>query len=127
MLPWSQRGSSWYVQTPKGSAIIHPAKDDTFVVDMWAPTQESIATGRFPTLQAAQKRVEAALDTRNTAWDRILADPPEDPYCGQCPECRLAVIGCGCDGAYDNTGCWLCNPTKHQRPPCPTEKPAPSV
>lgn len=40
--------------------------------------------------------------------------------CGQCNSCQLEKIGCGCDGATDD-GCFLCNPQKFKRPPCPSD------
>ena len=45
------------------------------------------------------------------------------PRCGQCWACGVERIGCGCDGAMDD-GCFLCTPSRHERPPCLPPTPA---
>ena len=48
--------------------------------------------------------------------------PPEKVFpkrCTDCNACRIEAIGCACDGALDGEGCFLCEPEKHARPPCP--------
>lgn len=40
--------------------------------------------------------------------------------CGRCRNCRIAEIGCACDGAFD-AGCFNCTPDEFDRPPCPLE------
>lgn len=46
--------------------------------------------------------------------------------CGTCLACSIELIGCACDGAYDN-GCFNCNPDSYARPPCPSEAEVPAA
>ena len=83
-----------------------------------APTYHTAPTAQRDALRLmTPKPVEQKK--RSPLAQRMQAIDLETPKC-TCVFCEIERSGrCACDGAYDPDGCFLCNPTKHERPPCP--------